>query len=148
MKKSRLFKIFTLAMVLFFLMATVATAAWTTTNSATVHWNEVTENKDGDPIDPIFETRYGVHLANALTDPNIENPTELAEVTDLSYLVTLNAQGRYWFGVQCRLYLDDALALESSISWSNDPTKTQSGEEIGLQYFTISPKDPEGLSIG
>lgn len=122
------------------LIAGVAFAqTWHTANQATVEWDAVTV-----PAGSTVE--YVVYLANAVTDPNKTNPSEVATLTSTSQLITLNVEGSYFVGVKSRRLLDSDSSNvgESDISWSDDPTRVQNGETFGLRYF-IPPDAPGNL---
>jgi len=126
--------------LLVFLVAGLALAqTWHTANQATVAWDAVTV-----PADSTVE--YIVYLSNAVTDPNKDNPAEVATTTDLDQLITLNVEGSYFVGVKSRRILtaDGTNVGESDISWSDDPTRVQNGETFGLRYF-IPPDAPGNL---
>lgn len=112
---------------------------WHTANQATVEWDAVSV-----PADSTVE--YVVYLANAVTDPNKTNPTEIATTTTTSQLIALGTEGSYFVGVKSRRILtaDGSNVGESDISWSDDPTRVQNGETFGLRYF-IPPDAPGNL---
>lgn len=126
-------------LVILVVMATGIALAqtWHTANQATVEWDAVTV-----PADSTVE--YVVYLANAITDPNKNNPTEVATLTGTSQLITLGVEGSYFVGVKSRRILtaDGSNVGESDISWSDDPTRVQNGETFGLRYFV--PPDAPG----
>jgi len=113
-------------------------AEWHTANQVTIAWDEVSVNVDGTPVSP-NEVSYKVWIYNALTDPNHENPIELGQTSDLSYLITLNVEGRYFPGVQTIRTVDGEQVAESAIIWASDPLY-----DWGLQYFVPMPA-PEGF---
>ncbi len=122
------------------LLAGIALAqTWHTTNQATVAWDAVTV-----PADSTVE--YVVYLSNAITDPDKNNPAEVATTTSLDQLITLNVEGSYFVGVKSRRILtaDGTNVGESDISWSDDPTRVQNGETFGLRYF-IPPDAPREI---
>jgi hypothetical protein len=112
--------------------------SWHTANSVSVAWDEVTTNDAGDPIDPT-EISYKVFLANSVTDPDHANPVEIGTTTDVSYLVTLNVEGKFHVGVSAVRTVGGEVVAESSITWSNDPAY-----DFGIQYF-LPPSSPGGL---
>jgi hypothetical protein len=112
---------------------------WHTANQATVAWDAVAV-----PAGSTVE--YVVYLANAVTDPNKDNPAEVAVTTDTDQLITLNVEGSYFVGVKSRRILtaDGTNVGESDISWSDDPTRVLNGETFGLRYF-VPPDAPSNL---
>ena len=109
-----------------------------TANQVTLAWDEVTTNVDGTTV-PSSEILYRVWVYNAITDPDHSNPVELGETPDLTYLITLNVEGKYFPGVQTVRVIDGEEVAESEIIWSSDPMY-----DFGIQYF-VPMKAPEGL---
>ena len=112
---------------------------WHTANQVTVGWDEVTENSNGDPIDPaLTEVVYNVYLQNSITGGD---PVQVATaITDIEETITLNTEGSYYVGISSQRKTTDTgeLLEESTISWSNDPTVCQNGEDFGVRYFLPS----------
>lgn len=124
------------------LLAGIALAqTWHTANQATVAWDAVLLD-NGDPIPPTDTIEYVVYLANAITDPDKNNPVEVATTTNLEQLITLNVEGSYFVGVKAvRKIADGTNVGESAVAWSDDPQYCQNGETFGLRYF-LPPAAP------
>lgn len=128
-----------------FLVAGVALAqTWHTANQATVAWDAVLLD-NGDPIPPTDTIEYVVYLSNAITDPDKNNPVEVATTTNTEQLITLNVEGSYFVGVKAvRKIADGTNVGESVVAWSDDPQYVQNGETFGLRYF-LPPAAPNQL---
>ncbi len=109
---------------------------WHTANQATVEWDAVTVLDNGDPLPTTDTVEYVVYLANAITDPDKNNPTEIATIPDTSHLITLNVEGSYFVGVKAvRKISDGTVVGESEVAWSDLPQYCLNGETFGLRYF-------------
>ena len=118
---------------------------WYTANQATVEWDAVTTLDNGDPLPPTDIMEYVVYLANAITDPNKDNPSEIATTTSTSQLITLNVEGSFFVGVKAvRKIADGTVVGESEVAWSDDPQFVQGGETFGLRYF-LPPAAPGNM---
>jgi hypothetical protein len=122
---------------------------WHTANQTTVGWDAVTTLSDGSAIPSGDVVKYEVWIANAKTDPNKTNPTLVAEVENLQETITLNVEGHYFVGIKARRYIvnpdsTQELVGESTVSWSDDPTKAANGEDFGIRYF-LPPAAAVGL---
>lgn len=128
-----------LSMAVLILLVIVGVAfaqTWHTANQATVEWDAVTVLGNGDPLPAGDTVEYVVYLANAITDPNKDNPSEVATIPDTSHLITLNVEGSYFVGVKAvRKIADGTVVGESEVAWSDDPQYCQNGETFGLRYF-------------
>lgn len=126
-----------MAAVLVLLMAGIAFAqTWHTANQATVEWDAVTTINGGDPLPAGDTIEYTVYLANAITDPDKNNPAEIATITGTSQLITLNVEGSYFVGVKAiRKIADGTNVGESVVAWSDDPQYVLAGETFGLRFF-------------
>jgi len=139
-------KISLFAVLFLVLLAGVALAqTWHTANQATVAWDAVTTIDNGDPLPAGDTIEYVVYLSNAITDPNKDNPVEVARTTDTSQLITLNVEGSYFVGCKAiRKIADGTEVGESVVAWSDDPQYVLNGETFGLRYF-LAPSAPGNL---
>lgn len=128
------------------LIGSIALAqTWHTANQATVAWDAVTTVDNGDPLPPTDTIEYVVYLSNAITDPNKNNPVEVARTTNTQQLITLNVEGSYFVGCKAiRKIADGTEVGESVVAWSDDPQYVQNGETFGLRYF-LAPAAPNQL---
>jgi hypothetical protein len=126
-----------IAIVILLLIVGVAFAqTWHTANQATVEWDAVTTVGGGQPLPAGDTIEYVVYLANAITDPDKNNPSEVATITGTSHLITLNVEGSYFVGVKAVRKISDGTNVgESEVAWSDDPQYVQNGETFGLRYF-------------
>ena len=108
------------------------------TNQASVTWDAVTTDIDGDPITGVT---YRLYLANADTDPNKTNPVIIQDgITDTNAVITLNTKGRFYAGVSA-LYEGD----ESVINWA-DEIENQPNTEPWALRFGVSPNPPKNFA--
>ena len=149
MKKNTFFVVSCLLIV--FSLVSICTLAhsfeWHTANQSTIVWNAVTtlENNATIPESNIIE--YKLWLANALTDPDKENPLEVGVTSETLYVVTLHAEGKFFVGLQTiRKSQGGDLIGESGIGWTDDPKITAPGPTFGLQYF-ILPAMVSGVGL-
>lgn len=128
------------------LIGSIALAqTWHTANQATVAWDAVTTIDNGDPLPATDTIEYVVYLSNAITDPNKDNPVEVARTTNLEQLITLNVEGQYFVGCKAiRKIADGTEVGESVVAWSDDPQYVLNGETFGLRYF-LAPSAPSNL---
>ena len=129
--------------IVFIAFAAMAQAqTWHTVNQATVAWDAVTANEQGVTI-PADQISYAVYLCNAIADPSCASPQEIAKTSALTQLITLDTEGRFWFGVRAIRTVDGEVVGQSSISWSNDANVSSNA---GLQYF-LPPAAVGGLTV-
>lgn len=132
-------------MILLLISGIALAQTWHTANQATVAWDAVTTIDNGDPLPATDTIEYVVFLSNAITDPNKDNPVEVATTTDLEQLITLNVEGSYFVGVKAvRKIADGTNVGESAVAWSDDPQYVLNGETFGLRYF-LPPAAPGNL---
>jgi hypothetical protein len=118
---------------------------WHTVNQATVAWDAVTALDNGDPLPAGDTIEYVVYLANAITDPNKDNPSEIETITATQSTITLNVEGSYFVGVKAvRKIADGTNVGESEVAWSDDPQFVQGGATFGLRYF-LPPAAPGNM---
>ncbi|MGW8177732.1 MAG: hypothetical protein ACWGQW_02890 [bacterium] len=148
MKMKLGWKIVALAMALvFFSVQSAMAITWVTANQATVQWDAVTADVDGDPIPAGTHVEYKVWLANKLTDPNKSNPVELTQTTATEFTITLNTKGQYVIGVNA-IHIEDNTSLELAVSdfaWSDNPDNCADtdgdgvGNDFGIRFFAALP---------
>ncbi len=113
---------------------------WTTANQATVQWDAITADTDGDPIPTGFEVKYKVFLANRATDPDKTNPAEITGAGGISatqFTITLNTKGQYIVGVKAYM-VESATSeevAESNFAWSDNPADCYNNQDFGIRYF-------------
>ena len=115
---------------------------WKTLNKAQVSWDAVTQDIDGKPLPATDTIKYEVILADSVNKENIKVLWTGPEVTAL---ITLTAEGKYFLGVRALRYQGEEKIGESEISWSDDPAATN-GSPFGVVYF-ILPKKPTGVTL-
>lgn len=144
----RIWKIAALLTALIFTAVQPAWAiTWVTANQATIQWDAITADVDGDPIPAGTHVEYKVFLANKLTDPNKTNPAELGQITGTEYTITLGVKGQYVAGVKAVHVEDNTnLALaESDFAWSDNPADCAdtdgdgTGNDFGIRFFAALP---------
>jgi len=145
MKKFKVRSLVCLAVMLALILTPAYAVEWKTVNQATIAWDPVTTNIDGDPIPAEHTIKYRVFLANATTDPNKENPVQLGETDQTQYLITLNVEGRYIAGVQSVRYDENGteLAVSPDINWS-DVNGAATPNPFGFVRW-IPPSSPGNL---
>ena len=152
MRKSLKLLIIALAvcnMSLFGLVFAQTSTNWVTANQKVVGWDAVTTNVEGDPIPAEDTVTYTAYLANAITDPNKSNPVEIGEnITDPQFTVTLNVEGKFYFGVKSvRKSSDGEIVGESDVVWSDDPAVVDNNATFGIRHY-LPPAAPSGLTTG
>ena len=106
-------------------------------NQATLEWNVVATDVDGDPITGVT---YRLYLSNADTDPNKSNPVIAVDnIIETSATVTLGTKGRFFVGVSA--LLDD---LESAINWGDEQADQETVDLFGLR-FAVPPHAPKNI---
>lgn len=141
--KKRLIVILALFIMLIGSIALAQT--WHTANQATVAWDAVTTVDNGDPLPATDTIEYVVYLSNAVTDPDKNNPVEVARTTNTEQLITLNVEGSYFVGCKAiRKIADGTNVGESVVAWSDDPQYVLNGQTFGLRYF-MPPAAPSNL---
>jgi len=141
MKKRHRVLAFAIALV-FFLTSPAFAFTWVTANQATVQWDAVTTDVDGDPLTAGTHAEYKVFLVNKITDPGKTNPAEVVQTDLLEFTITLNTKGQYLVGVKT-VQIEDStgdLLAESAMSWSDIPADCQGGVDFGLRFFAALQK--------
>jgi len=106
-------------------------------NQATLAWDAVTVDIDGDSI---TDVKYRIYIANAVTDPGKTNPVIVAnDLTVITTTITLGIKGKFFVGVSA--FIDD---LESDINWADIPTSQGTNPLFGLR-FAVPPKPPHNI---
>jgi len=119
---------------------------WHTADQKTVGWDAVTQNTDGQPLIEGSTVTYTLYLANAITDPEKTNPSEIAAgVENLQHVITLGVQGRFFVGIRAVLWVDEEAVSQSTIAWSDD-TEVVQDVPFGLQFFA-PPAGVRGLRV-
>jgi hypothetical protein len=140
-------------MVIVFLSVQPAWAIkWVTANQATVQWDAITADSDGDPLPAGTHVEYKVFMANAITDPNHTNPSEVGQTAQTEYTITLGVKGSYHVGVKA-LHIEDGTGeqlAESVFAWSDNPDDCQdtdgdgTGDPFGIRFFAALPSTKIG----
>ena len=143
MKSSKLF-VFSCFLITFFLVSICTVAhsqEWITANQFTVTWDAVTELSDGTPLPEGDIIEYRLWLSNAVTDPDKTNPVEVVVTPVNTYVLTIDAEGRYFVGLQTIRKItigadgEKQVIGESVIGWTDDPEIAAGGAIFGLQYY-------------
>ena len=136
--------VFKLALVSFFLGCIFCVPQsghavdWYTANQATVAWTPVTTTTDGTPIAVGSVIKYQTYLADAVADPDKQNPIDTGIVDVPEKTFTLSKEGQFYAGTQSLRYFNGELIGKSkTISWSDDPIVCQSGKTFGMKYYLI-----------
>ena len=117
---------------------------WKATNQATIAWDATATLENGDPLPENNTVKYRVYLSNAVTDPDKANPALLGETDLLQYVLTLNAEGKYFVGVQSVRYDENAVEVgASSVNWS-DINGAATPNPFGLVHYA-PPAAPVNL---
>jgi len=129
-----------------------AQIGWVTANQATVQWDAVTADVDGDPIPAGTHVEYEVWLVNKVTDPGKTNPAKVATTTATEFTITLGVKGQYLVGVLAA-HVEDGTnekLAESTIAWSDIPDDCQdmngdgTGDPFGIRFFAALQKTKVG----
>lgn len=133
-----------IAGILFLMVGVCQAQTWHNLNQFTCAWDAVTTDADGDPLPADGVLHYKLYLANADTDPDKANPTEVADVTILETTITLNTKGRYYIGVRAVWIYTDNSEMASGINWA-DEIENQEGFDLWAIRHHVSPKPPKNL---
>jgi hypothetical protein len=132
--------------VLLFAFTPAYSIEWKAANQVTVQWDAPTTLVDGSPIPAGAIIMYEVYLANAVTDPGKTNPTNLtpnAPISDLSMVITLAVEGKFYVGVKAvRVENNETLSV-SEINWS-DANGAATPNPFGLVHY-LAPAAPGNL---
>jgi hypothetical protein len=150
--KKMLFKVVALVMVLmFFSVQTAMAIDWVTANQATIQWDAVTADSDGDPLPAGTHVAYKVGYTSQTT-PDKANLTVVETTTLLESTITFAVKGKYIVGVQA-LHIEDGTGeqlAESVFAWSDVPadcTDTDgdgTGNDFGIRFFAALPSTKIG----
>lgn len=133
---------YVLAIIVFLLLcASVSRGESVTANQATVAWDAVTTNEDGNVVPP-EEISYKVY---ARSKPLLE-PVFVGSTQEASYTFTFDQEAVWIVGAQTVRTIDGQVVGESDISWSDNPERTASGEPIYIMYFK-SPASPLKIKV-
>jgi hypothetical protein len=129
-------------------VAVVYAQEWHTANQITITWDTVTTLANEAPVPESSVVGYRVWLVNAETDPDKLTPAQLpGEISEPTYTITMNTEGRYFVGVQAlRMGQDGTVLGESNIVWTDNPEIVAGGATFGLQHY-IPPAHPKGVSL-
>lgn len=133
--------------IMMLVAAPVHAIDWVTANQATILWDGVAYQ-----IDPGERITYMVYLANAKTDPEKTNPSEIGTTQLLTHTITLAIKGSYYAGVKAMVEVMDVasnweMVSESEVAWSDDPQYVQDGVVFGIRFYPAPPA-PGGLRSG
>jgi hypothetical protein len=141
----RTLKSFAAILIITLLLVPCASSVeWKATNQATAAWDAVITLEGGDPLPASHTVKYRVYLSNAITDPDKANPALLGETDQLQFVITLNAEGKYFVGVQSVRYDESAVEVSaSSVNWS-DVNGAATPNPFGLVHY-LFPASPLNL---
>ena len=132
-----MFKKICVAFLVLFLTLPMSVFAidWFSANSSVITWSAVTTLENGEPILHTGYISYSVWLALE-ADTAREDAIELGVTTDLTYVVTMAEEGKYFVGLQSiRNTSDGLLICKSRIGWSDEPEIVADGVTFGLSYY-------------
>jgi hypothetical protein len=147
-------KIAVITFVVYLCLVTAAFAQinWVTANQATVGWDGVDQDVDGDPPPPGTHVEYKVYLVNKITDPDKTNPVEVAQTADNQATLTLS-KGSFIVGLST-VHVDDStgevFSESTNFSWSDIPSHCADvdgdgvGDPFGFRLFAAFPS-PRGM---
>lgn len=95
---------------------------WEHVNQFTASWDPVTTDIDGDPLPSDATIKYRFWMANAVTDPQKNNPVQVSEETapTVETTVTVGTKGQYYVGVSAVMVFVDGTEMESDINWADE----------------------------
>ena len=125
--------ILTLAIIFLLTISVTYAQTWHSTNQVTIGWDAVTTLSNGDPIPPGDSVTYRVYIADADNDPDKTNKTLIDEVSDIQYTIQFVQEARYFIGISA--VRNATVSVESTISWSDDPTICLNNEDFGVVFF-------------
>lgn len=109
---------------------------WYTANQVTIAWDAVPKVQSTDQ-----ENKYQVYTRNDLVSAG---QVVGGEITATHLLITLSAEGRYYFGVKAVRYPQgETVGQSSSVAWSNTPEAT-GNNPFGVMYYAL-PAIPVNL---
>jgi hypothetical protein len=145
-------KIVSVITILVFLSVQPALAIdWVTANQATIQWDAVTADADGDPLPVGTHVEYKV-VYTSQTTPDKANPTVVETTTLLESTITFAVKGKYIMGVQA-LHVEDGTGeqlAESVFAWSDVKTDCKDtdgdgeGNDFGIRFFAALPSTKIG----
>lgn len=135
----KLFTIVILSILVMLVSFPAMAVDFITANQTSIAWNPVTKSDDGKVTFAAGEITYSVYIANAITDPNKENPSKVRTIPETQTTLTLNTEGKYFVGISSVRTVAGNLIGESAIAWSDEVTPA-----FGIQFFVI-PGPPSGL---
>lgn len=103
---------------------------WHNTNQVTVAWSRA----EG-------ATSYRVFTRGA----GGGEPVAISETTELSAVITITEEGRYFVGVQSIREVDGEM-LKSEIAWSDNPAYCAGSVAFGVVFF-VAPDPPVNLRV-
>jgi len=137
-------KLFIALLAVLFFAGTANALDWYVANQSTVAWDPVTTLENGDPIPEGSVIRYQTYIANAVTDPNKENPTDTGIVDVAQKTFTLGVEGSYYVGAQTLREVDEMILESSVIAWTDVAEFCKDGVTFGLRFYLI-PDHVEGM---
>ena len=118
---------------------------WYQVNQFTARWDAVTTDIDGDPLPPETTLKYRFWMANAVTDPNLTNPVQVAESTDPNATITVGTKGQFYVGVSAVIvYIDGSELPSPGINWAHLP-EDQGTTQLWAIRHHAPPPNPNNL---
>jgi hypothetical protein len=124
---------------------------WLPANQATMEWDAVTKDADGNLI-PAAEIQYKTVYVNE-ADTAKAAPVTLGVTTGTSQVFTFQGEGRFILGVQAERVVNVApsgsppslvVVSQSAISWSDNPSVCQDQKTFGISRYA-APAAAAGL---
>jgi len=117
---------------------------WRSTNQATISWDAVTTNINGDPIPPEHTIKYRIYLFKGISSEGPFVAIKVGETDRLQYVVTLEEEGKFLVGVMAVRYDENQLEIGvSEINWS-DVNGEATPNPFGLIHY-LPPAIPVNL---
>lgn len=117
-------------------------------DQATLQWDAVTSDANGDPLLPEDTVTYEVYIYDSALSINDQLPANLIYIgeTAATELVIVFPSRRNWYaGVRAKVVTGEPATFYSAIAWSYDATKVADSPFVYQPLGSAAPAIPDNL---
>jgi len=118
-------------------------------DQATLLWDAVTEDANGDPLLPEDTVSYEVYIydsALTIDDQNTANLIFIAEASVTEQLIVFPERKNWYAGVRAKIVTGEGITNFSNIAWSYEEVPVTMTAPFAYQpQGGVVPADPQGL---
>jgi hypothetical protein len=117
-------------------------------DSATLQWDAITTDANGDPLLPEDTVEYEVYIydsALTIDDQNVANLIAIGTTSLTEQLITFPSRRNWYAGVRAKLTDGSGYVTYSEIAWSYEEVPTVAVGPFVYQPLASVPEKPQGL---